>query len=157
MGCIDRIELIEVTTLQELSQVRALFCEYAQLHHDARCKDTLSLELANLSGFYEAPRGSLFLALVAGMPAGCVGLRPTNDGACEMRRLYVRPAYRGAHLGRMLVEAVMVAARERGYRLMRLQTVPEQMPIAVNLYRQLGFAEQASPPMDEILTLLRPL
>jgi ribosomal protein S18 acetylase RimI-like enzyme len=97
-------------------------------------------ELADFPGAYEPPSGRLLLAFLEGEPVGCVAVKRFDGDACELKRLYVRPEGRGIGLGRRLTEAAMDAARELGYRRMRLDTLPS-MAAARSLYRSLGFAE----------------
>jgi ribosomal protein S18 acetylase RimI-like enzyme len=117
---------------------RELILEYAQsLNTDLSFQD-FRHEIDNLETFYEA----MFLARVDGAVAGCVALRRIDDDTCEMKRLYVRPQFRGRDLGRTLARHVIDAARDRGFKRMRLDTLP-QMTSALQLYRSLGFVEIA--------------
>lgn len=126
----------------EIDVVRTLFSEYAASLPFRLDFQHFDEELRNLPGEYSAPEGAILLALAEGAPAGCVALRRIDESVCEMKRLWVRPAARGLALGRALTVAVMEAASTRGYRSMRLDTVPS-MERAVALYRSLGFHEIA--------------
>jgi putative acetyltransferase len=132
------IHLAPVRTAVELRDTCALFLEYAaSLGFDLHFQD-FDQEIANLPGEYAPPGGDLLLASNDGQPAGCVALRRLDDFTCEMKRLYVRPAARGRGFGRLLCEALIALAQERGYGRMKLDTVPE-MDAAIALYRSLGF------------------
>jgi GNAT superfamily N-acetyltransferase len=128
-----------------ISQARRLFRDYAMSPGVEACLQDFEREVASLPGPYGPPTGRLLLALRQGPegydePVGCVGLRKLEDGACEMKRLYVRPALRGEGTGRALVESVIAEARALGYRKMRLDTLPI-MHEAQTLYKELGFFE----------------
>lgn len=126
-----------------VEETRALFEEYARsLPFGLEFQD-FHRELKALPGEYAPPRGRILLAYVGGALAGCVALRPWDGDRCEMKRMYVRPAFRGAGAGRALAAAVMAEARKIGYRWMRLDTVPG-MDAAIALYRSLGFRDIAA-------------
>lgn len=122
----------------DIDGVRALLREYeAEIGVDL-CFQSFERELAELPGKYAPPAGVLLVARAGGEFAGCVGLRQLDGDVCEMKRLYVRPAYRRAGAGRALVTEVVAAAKRIGYRRMRLDTL-DTMHAAQALYRALGF------------------
>jgi putative acetyltransferase len=139
------LEIIHADSSERIADARALFEEYAaSLSFDLGFQD-FAAELASLPGAYAPPRGRLLLAFHEGRPVGCVALRQMETGemetgVCEMKRLYVRPAFQGLRVGRTLVEAVIAEARGIGYSRMRLDTVPS-MERARGLYQSLGFRE----------------
>lgn len=129
---------------QEWAAVRVLLREYiASLGVDLHFQD-VETELAALPGQYAPPRGALLTATVDGALAGCCALRPLDTvdyaNACEMKRLFVRPAFRGLGLGRVLAEAILDAARQAGYACVLLDTLSD-METARALYQDLGFEE----------------
>jgi ribosomal protein S18 acetylase RimI-like enzyme len=128
--------VINIAPAYDLTIVRELITEYANsLGVDLSFQD-LDHELSTLSTFYEL----ILLARDGGRAAGCVALRRIDDEICEMKRLYVRPEFRGINLGRQLAQRIIDAGRERGYKRMRLDTLPT-MTAAIPLYQSLGFVE----------------
>jgi ribosomal protein S18 acetylase RimI-like enzyme len=123
----------------DLDHVRALFREYGEWLGEDLCLHGFGAELENLPGPYAPPGGRLLLARLGGEPAGCVALRALEGDACELKRLYVRPAFRGRGVGRALVASALEAARAAGYRRVCLDTLPRRMAEAQALYRAFGF------------------
>src|SRR2546426_4834914 len=119
-----RMEIVQALTPGHVAEARALFREYERSLGVDLCFQGFEQELAGLPGAYAPPRGRLLLSLDGAAPAGCVALRPLADAVCEMKRLYVRPAFRGRRAGRQLAEAVIAEARAIGYARMRLDTLP---------------------------------
>ena len=118
--------------------VRELFREYADAIGVNLCFQNFEGELAALPGCYARPDGRLWLAVENSQPAGCVALRKLEDAICEMKRLYVRPAFRRRGLARTLIAATLITAREIGYERMRLDTLGS-MTAAIQLYESFGF------------------
>lgn len=128
----------------EIQQARQLFEEYQAWLGISLCFQNFDQELADLPGDYAPPSGRLLLAVKESKIAGCVALRQIGDGICEMKRLYVRPEFRGHGLGKNLTQKIIEEARALGYQRMRLDTLPDKMGQAIGLYRSLGFAEISS-------------
>lgn len=127
----------------QIAQARELFLEYAQSLGFSLCFQNFDKELAGLPGDYAPPEGRLMLAECEGELAGCVALHKLEPGVCEMKRLYLRPQFRGKGRGRALAERIIAEARQIGYRRMFLDTVEPVMKDAVAMYRKLGFKEVA--------------
>lgn len=134
------LELIKVKDKEHLAVVRKLFLEYAESLGFSLCFQDFDKELAALPGEYAPPTGCLILAVADSKPSGCVALHKLEEGICEMKRLYIKPGFRGKGFGKLLVNVVLEEAKKIGYAKMRLDTVP-QMKEAINLYRQIGFKE----------------
>jgi len=148
-------EIVEATTAQQIEQVRHLFLEYREQLPIEYCFRSFDSEVAALPGEYSVPKGILLLATVVGQPAGCVGLRPfPRAGTCEMKRLYVRPAFRGGRLGRELAERAVEQARRLGYSSMRLDSYRSTMQAAIALYHKLGFREVGPEPLPPVEGLI---
>ena len=138
------VQLITPNASEQLDATRQIFTEYAgQLGIDL-CFQNFEAELAGLPGEYSDPSGALLLALVDGEIAGCCGLRALDSSdypnAAEMKRLYVRKAFRRFGLGRQLAEAMLDTARMAGYRSVLLDTL-DDMESARALYAELGFTQ----------------
>jgi len=143
------VAIVQAATEEQIQQVRELFSEY---FHFLRTEVDTSVddlddvppvagyreELANLPGKYASPEGRLLLAQVEGQAAGCAAFYKLSDGVCEVKRLWVRPTFRGKKISRMLVETLIAEARETGYQSMVLSTV-DILTEARRLYESLGF------------------
>jgi len=144
-------EIVEVTSPKDIEQVRTLFTEYRAELVVEPCFHSFDEEIASLPGSYAPPGGKLLLAKVVGQPVGCIGVRPfPSEGACEMKRLYVRPPFRGDKIGKLLAEQILREARGLGYRSMRLDSHPGSMAAAIRMYRKLGFREVSAAPLEPI-------
>lgn len=132
--------IIAPAETSQLDEVRALFREYAEWVGDDICFSSFETELKTLPGRYAPPSGRLLVAREANHLAGCAALREFASGIGEMKRLYVRPPFRGTGLGRTLTERIIGQSRGVGHLLLRLDTLPK-MQRAIPLYRSLGFRE----------------
>ena len=137
----DRFKIEKLTDACAMDVVRELFREYeTSLNVDLEFQ-SFEDELRHLPGKYAPPRGSLLVAFTGkGDTAGCVAIRELDAGACEMKRLYVRPPYRGCGLGRTLAQTIVEEAAAVGYFVIRLDTLDSLRP-AMELYRSLGFKQ----------------
>jgi putative acetyltransferase len=133
--------IVQASSPSQIAQARELFLEYANTLNFSLCFQNFDEELATLPGHYAPPKGRLFLGEFEGHLAACVALRGLDEKICEMKRLYLRPAFRGKGLGRILADHLISEARHIGYDLMRLDTVEPVMKDAVAMYRRLGFRE----------------
>jgi putative acetyltransferase len=138
----EPLKFIQAESASQVEEARTLFLEYSEWLGLDLCFQNFERELAELPGRYALPDGRLLLAVSAGgRVAGCVGLRKIGEGVCEMKRLYVRPEFRGEGIGRALAVRLIEEARSTGYERMRLDTLPAQMADAIKLYHALGFRE----------------
>jgi ribosomal protein S18 acetylase RimI-like enzyme len=138
------LQFVETESPVQIAQARELFLEYAQSLGFSLCFQNFDKELAGLPGEYAAPAGRLLLAEYEGRLAGCVALHRLEPGICEMKRLYLRPEFRGKGLGLALANRIIAEARQIGYQCMRLDTVEPVMKEAVAMYRRLGFQQIAA-------------
>lgn len=152
------VEISVPHTKEDLDSIKVLFREYAESLGFSLAYQDFEKELADFPGKYAPPEGALLLATVDGVAAGTVALRKLDNGICEMKRLYVKPPFRGQRtadgrsIGRALAEDIVAIGRERGYQRLRLDTISGKMRQALSLYRSMGFVEippyYASPIPD---------
>ncbi len=139
------LRIFQAETPEQIADARTLMVEYAKTLGFDLCFQSFDEELSQLPGYYAPPAGRLLLATWNTGLAGVIALRPLkNDAlACEMKRLYVRPQFRGKAIGRSLVKFLIEQAQQCGYARMVLDTVPGYMDQAIALYRAFGFHEIA--------------
>ena len=145
------ISIIPVEPIH-LPEIRSLFREYEAFLDVDLCFQGFEEELADLPGIYTPPKGALLVALVNNQVAGCVALRPLSNGDCEMKRLFVRPKYRGLGLGRELACRIIEESKEIGYERMKLDTL-DFLEEAILLYKSLGFKQTGSyydNPLEQV-------
>ncbi len=152
------IDIAPPRTDADNAAIKELMREYAQSLGFSLAYQGFEEEMAGFPGKYAGPKGALLLARAGEDAAGTVALRPLDVEICEMKRLYVRPVFRGLRLpdgrsiGRALAEGIIEAGRARGYKRLRLDTIGGKMQAAVKLYRAMGFVEiapyYASPVPD---------
>lgn len=133
-------EFIAATTEEHYREARALLREYEVEIEVDLCFQGFEEELKTLDRVYGSPGGVFLLLRQGDRIAGCVAIRDLGGGICEMKRLFLRPGFRGNGLGRKCAEQIVRTAREMGYRAMRLDTLPA-MHSAIALYRSMGFTE----------------
>jgi len=136
------LTILHAETAEQVSIASELIQEYAASLNFNLCFQGFEDEIRSMPGKYAPPAGRLLTALWDGRPAGVIALRPLEEaGLCEMKRLYVRPEFRGHQIGRILAQRIINDATEAGYSRMRLDTVAGKMDRAIAMYRELGFAE----------------
>ena len=138
---LNDFSFVQAESPAQIAQARELFLEYAQSLGFSLCFQNFDKELADLPGDYAPPDGRLLLAEYDGQLAACVALHKLEVDICEMKRLYLRPQFRGKGLGRILADRIIADARGIGYKRMRLDTVGPVMKDAVAMYGKLGFRE----------------
>lgn len=141
------------TAYDRLDEVRTLFREYHKMLGVDLCFQNYEEELASLPGKYLPPDGRLYLIYLEGKLAGCIALRRFDETRCEMKRLFVRPQFRGLRLGQILAQHIIDDAKAIGYQAMVLDTL-KSLESAVTMYRRMGFEEVApyyDNPLNDVL------
>jgi len=135
------LSIIQAESAEQVSDAKDLFREYESWLGLDLCFQGFETELLTLPGKYARPSGRLLLAYADGAPAGCIAMRKLDDEICEMKRLFVRDAFRGNRVGNSLIENIIAEASHARYKKMRLDTYPQKMGAAVKLYQARGFYE----------------
>ena len=151
------IDLVNVAGGDDLLILKTLFVEYADMFDHQLCFDAFDAELADLPRPYAPPDGGLILAKVDGHAAGCAALKRLNKKSAELKRLFVRPGFRGNKLGMRMTDAMIDLAKSLNYKLLQAETVPTRMGFAVTVYRQFGFETVRRSPDDPIVLMERRL
>ena len=147
------VSLIEVRTPTEFETALDLVTEYGNSLEEHTCDAQFEKSVDDLRIAYAQPDACFILAMWEGMVAGCVAMRRLDDRTCEMKRLYVRPSFRGLGIGRLLVEVLIGRARATEYETMKLDTI-STLETAIRLYEALGFkyiAPYNDPLMENTL------
>jgi len=147
----ESLSFIQPSSQIELESARALLREYEASLEISLCFQNFEKELADLPGKYSPPSGRLLLAYVDNQLAGSVALRKHDEDTCEMKRLFLRPGFRGLGLGKALVVKIIDEAKSIGYKRMCLDTIPGKMDSAIALYKAMGF-QDISPYYDNQAT-----
>lgn len=134
------ITIQKIASAEDLEEIKALFREYERFLGVSLCFQNFEEELAKLPAKYAEPEGSIFLAKVDGVSAGCIAMWKLEDGVCEMKRLYVKPDFQGLGLGKKLAHVIMEEAKKKGYKKMKLDTL-RRLESANRLYKSLQFTE----------------
>jgi putative acetyltransferase len=145
--------IIDPDTQADMDAVAQLFRDYATWLKADICLYDFEDEMKTFPNPYVPPKGTLILLKLDGVPVGAVGVRPLEDGVCEMKRMFVRDSVRGQGAGRRLAESSIAWAQKAGYAKMRLDTLPK-LEAARNLYGSLGFKPCAPynvNPADKVL------
>jgi putative acetyltransferase len=141
---LTKLTILPAVTVEHINTARKMIVEYATWLEFNLCFQGFDEEMRSFPGKYTPPAGRLFLAMWEGQPAGVIALRALEEpGVCEMKRLYVRPEFRGHGIGRALAQHIIGEAAVIGYSRMRLDTIRGKMDSAIEMYRELGFVEAA--------------
>lgn len=135
----EMLKIIQAETEDQINATRSIFREYEVSLELDLCFQGFEAEVAGLPGRYIKPTGRLFLAYSDEKLAGCVAFRKLEDGVCEMKRLFVRDAFRGQNIGIQLIKKVIADAVEAGYKAVKLDTEANKMGKAIGLYESVGF------------------
>lgn len=134
-------EIIDVNTPELINETKILFREYEKWLDVSLCFQGFEEEVNSLPGKYAPPDGRLYIVKYDGKYSGCIALRKIEDGICEMKRLFLKEELRGKGIGNSLVTKIISDAKFIGYKTMRLDTIKEKMPKAVEIYTKHGFVE----------------
>lgn len=149
------IEIVAYREDADIEIAANLFREYQSDLNADLCFQGFEEELASLPGKYARPQGNILIAKYKEQIAGCVALRPIENEVAEMKRLYVKPAYRGCSIGKVLTREIIQEAKQSGYKSIRLDTL-KRLHAAIELYKSFGFKPieaYYNNPMDEVVFL----
>ncbi len=136
----EEIIIYSPVTFEDYEAVKKVFIEYQEFLNVDLCFQNFDKELNNLAAIYQAPKGVIFLAKIRNEVVGCVALKPIEINNCEMKRLYVKPEYRGKNIGKQFIEKLLKFAKEQKYDKMKLDTLTT-LTEALKLYKNYSFTE----------------
>jgi putative acetyltransferase len=136
----EAITFYNPTSANDYEEVKKIFTDYQEYLNVDLCFQSFDFELNNLNSIYKSPKGTIILAKIDEEIAGCVAVKPIEVNNCEMKRLYVKPAFRNTGLGKKLIEAIIQFALNEGYEKMKLDTLTK-LESAIKLYHHFGFVE----------------
>jgi len=132
--------MFEIRECNDYEKAKMLFTEYSKLKGAEQCFKTFASELENIESIY--PKGQLLLGLVDDKAIGCIALKAIDEEKCELKRLYIKEEYRGNGYSKLMFETILARAKDLGFSIAEIRTLPEIMAVGYKMYLKYGFIEQ---------------